>query len=201
MTAMRSPRWKASSMSCVTSTMVVPKRRWIARRSSCALPRMIGSSAPNGSSISSSVGLCGQRPRHADALLLAARELVRKLAGELRRIELEQIEQLLDARRRSALRSQPSRRGTVAMFCGHRAVRKQAVALDGIADAAAQLVARGSPAVSSPSISTRPAVGSTRRLIMRSRVDLPEPEVPTMTAIVPLARPSSTRRRRRCVSP
>ena len=28
-----------------------------------------------------------------------------------------------------------------------------------------------------------PAVGSTRRLIMRSSVDLPEPEVPTMTAI------------------
>ena len=44
----------------------------------------------------------------------------------------------------------------------------------------------GTPLVSSPSISTRPAEGSTRRLIMRSTVDLPEPEVPTMTQIEPL---------------
>jgi len=55
-TAMREPRWIASSMSCVTRTMVVPKRFWMASRSDCALARMIGSSAPNGSSISSSFG-------------------------------------------------------------------------------------------------------------------------------------------------
>ena len=36
-------------------------------------------------------------------------------------------------------------------------------------------------------MSTRPAVGATSRLIMRSSVDLPEPEVPTTTAIVALA--------------
>ena len=55
-TAILSPRWNASSMSWVTRTMVVPKRFWIASRSSCALVRMIGSSAPNGSSISSTLG-------------------------------------------------------------------------------------------------------------------------------------------------
>jgi hypothetical protein len=44
--------------------------------------------------------------------------------------------------------------------------------------------------VSRPSMSTRPELGSTRRLIMRRRVDLPAPDVPTTTAIVP----SSTRK-------
>ncbi len=43
----------------------------------------------------------------------------------------------------------------------------------------------GSLRVSRPSISTRPLEGSTRRLIMRSSVDLPEPEVPTITVIEP----------------
>ena len=42
----------------------------------------------------------------------------------------------------------------------------------------------GSSAVSAPSIRTRPEVGSTSRLIMRSSVDLPEPEVPTTLVIV-----------------
>src|SRR5215472_15588058 len=41
----------------------------------------------------------------------------------------------------------------------------------------------GSLRVSVPSSSTRPLVGSTRRLIMRSSVDLPDPEVPTITVI------------------
>ena len=39
------------------------------------------------------------------------------------------------------------------------------------------------PAVYAPSSSTRPLVGSTRRLIMRSSVDFPDPEVPTITVI------------------
>jgi hypothetical protein len=43
----------------------------------------------------------------------------------------------------------------------------------------------GIESVSWPSMSTRPALGSTSRLIMRSRVDLPAPDVPTTTAIAP----------------
>ncbi|KGC52789.1 hypothetical protein DO65_4926 [Burkholderia pseudomallei] len=55
-TAIWSPSRSASSMSCVTITTVIPSRRCSATRSSCALPRMIGSSAPNGSSISRIAG-------------------------------------------------------------------------------------------------------------------------------------------------
>ncbi len=42
----------------------------------------------------------------------------------------------------------------------------------------------GSAVVSLPSMSTRPDVGSTSRLIIRSNVDLPEPDVPTIVVIV-----------------
>src|SRR4028118_90979 len=56
MTAMRSPRWKASFMSWVTSTMVVPRRRWIASSSSWALARITASRAPKGSSMSRRAG-------------------------------------------------------------------------------------------------------------------------------------------------
>ena len=142
MTAIRSPRWNASSMSCVTRTMVVPKRRWIARRSSCALPRMTGSSAPNGSSISSSVGLGGQRPRHADALLLAARQLVRKLALRTPpdRAGTASSSSSTRASMRASGPAEQARHGGDVLR--HRPVRKQPVALDDIADAAAQLVLR-----------------------------------------------------------
>lgn len=44
---------------------------------------------------------------------------------------------------------------------------------------------RGTAATSRPSISTLPAVGSTRRLIKRISVDLPEPERPMSTKISP----------------
>ena len=73
----------------------------------------------------------------------------------------------------------------MAMFCGDRAVREQPVALDGIADAAAQLVLRDRAGVLAVDAARVPTLGSTSRLIMRSSVDLPEPDVPTMTAIVP----------------
>ena len=48
----------------------------------------------------------------------------------------------------------------------------------------------GTVAVSWPSMRIVPEVGGIRRLIIRSRVDLPLPEVPTRTVMVP----GSTRR-------
>lgn len=41
--------------------------------------------------------------------------------------------------------------------------------------------------MSSPSISSSPALGSLSRLIIRSTVDLPEPDRPITTNISPLA--------------
>ena len=87
-----------------------------------------------------------ERARHADPLLLAAGELVRECAARSRRVELEQVEQLVHARR-DARRSQPSSFGTVRDVLRHRAVREEAMALDHVADAPPQFMA-GTPAVS-----------------------------------------------------
>src|SRR5581483_4130213 len=54
--AMRSPILIASSMSCVTKITVFRSSRWRRRNSSCSRSRVIGSIAPNGSSISISGG-------------------------------------------------------------------------------------------------------------------------------------------------
>ena len=57
----------------------------------------------------------GERPGHADPLLLAARELGR-VAVEQLGVEADQLDQLVDPLPRSASLSQPSSWGTVAMF-------------------------------------------------------------------------------------
>ena len=53
------------------------------------------------------LGLGGQRAREADALRLAARELVRTPLAKSRRIELDLLEQRVDAR--ADARARPSR--------------------------------------------------------------------------------------------
>src|SRR5688572_11758677 len=55
-TMTRSPRNTASSMSCVTNTMVLRVRSQILVTSSCMTSRVCASSAPNGSSISRTLG-------------------------------------------------------------------------------------------------------------------------------------------------
>ena len=69
----------------------------------------------------------GERARDADALALAAGELRRVAVAHVGRASDDQLEQLVDARARSRCLSQPSSRGTVAMFspivrCGNRPI-------------------------------------------------------------------------------
>ena len=124
-TAIRSPRRNASSMSWVTRTMVVLKRRWIARRSSCALAADDRRPARRTARPSAGVGLGRERAGDADALLLAAGELVRELAARTRRGRAGRASAARRPGRRSCAFGQPSRPGTVAMFsatvrCGNR---------------------------------------------------------------------------------
>ena len=72
---MRSPIFTASSMSCVTNTIVLRTSRCSRRNSSCSWARTIGSIAANGSSISMHRRVGGERAGDADALALAAGEL------------------------------------------------------------------------------------------------------------------------------
>ena len=87
---------------------------------------------------------------------------MRQAVAELGRIELEQAQQFIDARR-SILRLVPAEQlGHGADVLRHGAMREEAVALDGIADPAAQLdrpAARDILAVDAdvPGRSARPA--------------------------------------------
>ena len=80
----------------------------------------------------------GQRPRHADALALAAGELGGVAVARLVRVEADQLEQLVDALADALLRpaQQPRHGGDVG---GHRQVREQPDLLDRVADLAAQV--------------------------------------------------------------
>src|ERR1035437_1869286 len=101
MTTMRSAISTASSRSWVTNRMVFLVRAWISRSSACMDSRVCASSAPNGSSISSTDGAMGSarggatrwflaRAGDADALLHAAGELMR--AAVMRIGEAYQVE-------------------------------------------------------------------------------------------------------------
>ena len=63
---------------------------------------MIGSIAPNGSSISITRRVGGERAGDADPLALAARELRRVAVARCSRVEADELEQLVDARARCA---------------------------------------------------------------------------------------------------
>ena len=83
--------------------------------------------------------LGGERARDADALLLAAGQLVRTALREGRRIELEKMEQLLDPRGdAAAVPAEQRRHGRDVLR--HGAMREEAVVLDHVTDAPAQFV-------------------------------------------------------------
>ena len=68
---MRSLSLIASSTSWVTNTIVFRSRAWMSRNWSCSLPRTIGSTAANGSSISITGGSAASARATPDPLTLA----------------------------------------------------------------------------------------------------------------------------------
>ena len=99
-TAISVPSRKASSMSCVTKTMVLPLCRWMCRNSCCSACADQGIERTERLVHQHDVGVGGERAGDADALLLAARELMR-IARDERRIELHERERALRPARRS----------------------------------------------------------------------------------------------------
>ena len=77
----RVPSAKASLMSCVTMITVMPRSRQSGLISACIWARVPGSSAPNGSSSSSTRGFARQRLGDGEALLHAAGERARILVA------------------------------------------------------------------------------------------------------------------------
>ena len=142
------------------------------------------------------LGLAGERPRERDALLLAARELVRPAAP------------------RAPRRARPSRaaRATLAGWpCGPSAprgvdaegdvladgeVREERAVLRHVADVAVVAPAprRPSPASARPLSVTEPASARSKPAMRRSSVVLPEPDGPTMAVVLPGSTDSVTPR-------
>lgn len=183
--AMRSPSLTASVTSCVTSTMVLRILAWRSRNSSWSRSRVIGSMAPNGSSISITGGSAANAratPTRCccppDSSLGWRR---RNVAGS-RPTRSSSV----STRSRTRFLSQPRVRGMSPMLsatvkCGKRPtcwmtypIRRRSWS--------------GSARVtSSPSRKTRPVVGSISRLIRRRVVVLPQPDGPRSTTISPAA--------------
>ena len=92
MTTTRVDRKTASGMLWVTNTMVVPVRRQMLMSSAFIRSRVISSSAPNGSSISSSFGSNDSARAIADSLLHPARQLPGMAVGEC--LELDELEEV-----------------------------------------------------------------------------------------------------------
>ena len=146
---------------------------------------MTGSSAPNGSSISISPRRGRQRARDADALALPAGQLASGTGAPLR------------PRGRPTRSSSSSTRSCAGpcrlpaaarspMFSATRHMREQPDILEHIADPPPQPVRIvGSHVVAVDQ--HPPDVGSISRLTVLSRVDLPEPELPTSATKLPAA--------------
>ena len=92
MTPMRSASAKASSWSCVTSTVVMPSSRCTCADGAAQLLADLGVERAEGLVEQQHLGLVRQRARDRDALLLAAGELGRQaLVHALERDELQQL--------------------------------------------------------------------------------------------------------------
>ena len=170
-------------MSWVTSTMVVPNRLWMRQE---VVLRLGPDDRVEGAERLVHQQHFWRRPpgRARRRRAAAGRRRARPATGR-GKSPGRAANSVSSSSTRAAILACPSRAARHrADVLRHGAMREQAVPLDGVADAAAQLVHRLSR-VSRPSIRTRPALGSTSRLIIRSSVVLPEPEVPTTATISP----------------
>ena len=136
-TATRSPILIASSMSWVTNRIVLRRSRWSLRNSFWSRSRLIGSIAPNGSSIS----ITGGSAASARATPTRWRWPPESWPGKRSRISPgSEISSRSSSTLASILRGipaqQPRNRGDVL---GDRPVREQADLLDHVADLAAEL--------------------------------------------------------------
>ena len=95
---MRSASSIASVMSWVIMTVVRPSLR--VQRAKIVAERVAGQGIERAERLvhQHDARLCGERPRHADALALAAGEFMRQAVAIVRAVEPHQIEQFVDPR-------------------------------------------------------------------------------------------------------
>ena len=159
---------------------VLPSSRW--RRSSLGLQLFADDRVDGAERLvhQQDVRVDGKAAGDADALLLPPDSW----RGSARRARSRPTRSISSsARSRAALLATPVSTGTVATLSMHRAMRQQPGVLHHVPDPAPQ-PDRLTRAMSSPSIRMFPSLGSTMRLIIRSRVVLPQPDEPTNTVVL-----------------
>ena len=145
--------------------------------------RVMGSTAENGSSRSSSPRFQHERPAEAHALLLAAGKLIR-IAVRKGRVETHFLQQFREAGLDLLARPPLEPREQVDVL-SHRHVGEQARPLHRVADCAGGTPRRAVRGTASPSTSTVPSFGRRTPFTSCSSVVLPLPLSPTMAVVWP----------------
>ncbi len=180
--------WRITASPCATMTRVRPNRclRSSSRLTICACTET--SRAETGSSPRIRRGLRGERAGDADALALAAGELVR-VAPRLLGRQPHRPQQVGDAGLPLAAahgRVQPDRLADDRLHAHARVERGERVLEDDLQVAADRRSSPGARvARSRPSYITAPAVGAISLSSRRPSVDLPEPDSPTSASVSP----------------
>ena len=172
----------ASSWSCVTITQVTPTSSMMLTSSICVSSRSFLSSAPSGSSSSSSCGRLARLRASATRCCWPPESWCGLRLREL--AELHQLEHRLDALgdRRLGHAVAPQAEGDVVP---HAQVREQRVRLEHHVDR--PLVGRQRRRGPCLRAAMRPEVGVSKPASMRSSVVLPQPDEPSSAKISPWA--------------
>ena len=182
MSTTRSATSKASSWSWVTKTLVTWSSSWSRRSQRRSSWRTRASSAPKGSSRSSTLGLGGQRPGQRHPLPLAAGELVRVAPRRAPRA---------GPGASSSFTRAADLRAAAACGRGARRRRSRPPSCGGRGRSAGRPAPRSARAAHRPwhgprrRWRTSPASGASRPARMRRRVVLPQPEGPSSAVSSP----------------
>ena len=150
------------------------------------LARVTGSSAPNGSSISRIGGSAASARATPTRCRWPPDSSVRPSRSRSRTAPSPMSSSSSRTRAADAsASSQPSRRGTTAMFSATRHVRKEPDFLQHVADAPAQIERIPLRVSRVPTTTNRPASGSSSRLTSLRMVLLPAPLRPTSATVSP----------------
>ena len=188
-TSTRSEMCRTTLRSCAMNTYVSPNSRCrsLSRFRICACTET--SSAETGSSQTISFGFDGERAGDADPLALAARELVREAVVVLR-VETDDLEQLLHAALALGVACRCSCTSSGSPTMKPTRLRGFSEAYGSwktiiISRRTGRISARERFVMSTPSKMILPPVGSSRRMMQRAIVDLPQPDSPTTPSVSP----------------
>ncbi len=184
--AIRSPRRRASDRSWVMKTMVRPSSWWSRATSSCISRRMSGSRALNGSSNRSTSGSAARARARPTRCCWPPESWPGRRCSSPSRPTLATSSAALSRRspRPTPWISSPYATLSRTVRCGSRPKCWKTMAARWRRRARSRVASMAR--TSSPSIARLPAVGSISRVRQRTRVDLPDPERPITTKTSPL---------------